>query len=503
MTVKADIERPRALTAAVGGPVTLGVEIGARLVQGPKGDKGDKGDRGDPGERGPQGERGETGPQGPQGEQGEKGERGDPGAQNVYYGTCETAHATAVKVVACPGFTLEAGALVYVKFANTNGATAIYLDVNDTGVVQVRNFGQQLNYVWREGEVVACVYDGTYWYMPGTRRGGTTYPGIVALSDSVNDISVAAVHGTAASPKAVKTAYDKAVAAESAAASAASAASDAQDTASEARDAAATAAASAASAMQTAGEAAALAASKADPADIPGASASAPLMDGTAAAGTETAYARGDHRHPTDTSRAPTNHRAAGTGYGVGNASYYGHLKLIDEVTSTLGVSGGTAATPNSVRAAYELADSAFDAADAAQGTANAAYGLAAGRPTLDQIWPVGSIYLSVSATDPGALFGGTWARIKDRFLLAAGDAYTAGAAGGEAAHTLTVDEMPSHNHSGRGWAGVKDGSGSYYVLGGQSYAGDGTKVTNNTGGGGAHNNMPPYLAVYMWQRTA
>ena len=65
----------------------------------------------------------------------------------------------------------------------------------------------------------------------------------------------------------------------------------------------------------------------------------------------------------------------------------------------------------------------------------------------INQMYPVGSIYMSVNDTNPHDLFGGTWEQIKDRFLLAAGDTYAAGRTGGEAQHKLTVDEMPSHNH--------------------------------------------------------
>ena len=67
---------------------------------------------------------------------------------------------------------------------------------------------------------------------------------------------------------------------------------------------------------------------------------------------------------------------------------------------------------------------------------------------TVDEVYPVGSIYMSVNATDPGTLFGGVWQRIKERFLLASGDTHGAGSTGGEFEHTLTVEEMPSHSHS-------------------------------------------------------
>ena len=139
------------------------------------------------------------------------------------------------------------------------------------------------------------------------------------------------------------------------------------------------------------------------------------------------------------------------------------------------------------------------------------------GKALFDIVYPVGSIYMSVSSTSPATLFGGTWERIQDRFLLAAGSSYTAGNTGGEAAHTLTVNEIPSHTHGLRAntawgesealapWAQYF-GSNILYDVGASggtittSYYYD---VAQPAGGGGSHNNMPPYLAVYMWKRTA
>lgn len=129
------------------------------------------------------------------------------------------------------------------------------------------------------------------------------------------------------------------------------------------------------------------------------------------------------------------------------------------------------------------------------------------GKPLLDWIYPVGAIYLSINEANPAALFGGTWERIKDTFLLAAGDAYEAGCTGGEAVHTLTTDEMPAHSHQNdistsysnfpparesttTGWRTV-----AYKAAAGNK--------TLNTGGDQPHNNMPPYLAVYIWKRMA
>ena len=127
----------------------------------------------------------------------------------------------------------------------------------------------------------------------------------------------------------------------------------------------------------------------------------------------------------------------------------------------------------------------------------------------LGMIYPVGSIYLSVSDANPTTIFGGTWVQIKDTFLLACGDTYTAGDTGGEATHTLTVNEMPSHNHapltSDYRFTEQKASSGSTdpSSSGSGTWLGGTESTTGNTGGGQAHNNMPPYLAVYMWKRTA
>lgn len=138
-------------------------------------------------------------------------------------------------------------------------------------------------------------------------------------------------------------------------------------------------------------------------------------------------------------------------------------------------------------------------------------------------VYPVGALYISTVSTSPATLFGGNWERVKDKFLLSAGDSYAAGATGGEATHVLSTSEMPSHNHSGStGTAGAHTHTLTSYVqnssnwhegndgVGGlasitTSSNGDHTHSVSigYTGDGSAHNNMPPYLAVYVWKRTA
>lgn len=124
----------------------------------------------------------------------------------------------------------------------------------------------------------------------------------------------------------------------------------------------------------------------------------------------------------------------------------------------------------------------------------------------LDVFYPIGSVYTSSQPTDPGTLFGGTWVRIKDTFILAAGDTYAAGATGGEVTHTLTGEEMPAHSHSFTYPVSCNPTSENQvnYNWGTETVRFQSTSTgTKNAGGGSAHNNMPPYITLYMWERTA
>ena len=133
--------------------------------------------------------------------------------------------------------------------------------------------------------------------------------------------------------------------------------------------------------------------------------------------------------------------------------------------------------------------------------------------------YPVGSIYMSVNSTNPATLFGGTWESIGGKFLLGANTTYSAGSIGGEATHTLTVDEIPSHNHNTNNWTMVVNARGLNMKtsIGATTVKEDSTAIVPNihatkngdnnavesAGGSKQHNNMPPYLVVYMWKRTA
>lgn len=156
----------------------------------------------------------------------------------------------------------------------------------------------------------------------------------------------------------------------------------------------------------------------------------------------------------------------------------------------------------------------------------------------LNRTYPVGSIYMSVNSTDPSTLFGGTWKRLEGRFLIGAGTNsdintngeygdlgrgdpnFKGGETGGEYRHQLNATEMPEHNHDTNDYTLVvnKNAVQIKVNMGAKTIVGDeytnmlpNIKATKNedgnrtglTGGDGEHNNMPPYLAVYMWKRTA
>lgn len=117
----------------------------------------------------------------------------------------------------------------------------------------------------------------------------------------------------------------------------------------------------------------------------------------------------------------------------------------------------------------------------------------------FDAIYPVGSIYIAYNHTDPSTLFGGTWERMTDGFLWASRSTDIIGQIGGEKEHKLTIAEMPAHDHGG---TYTNAGSARTHAW----LPSDGTAMgfsAVSVGQGKAHNNMPPYIQVSMWRRTA
>lgn len=138
----------------------------------------------------------------------------------------------------------------------------------------------------------------------------------------------------------------------------------------------------------------------------------------------------------------------------------------------------------------------------------------------IDFIFPVNSVYISYSHVSPAELFGGTWTRIENQFLWATTSGGTIGQTGGEQNVTLTTSQIPSHTH---GFQYSTNGGSSYSTADAGRHRDDNRYTDTNylgmtnsveefakyrvrvgpAGSGGSHNNMPPYIQVSIWRRTA
>mgnify|MGYP003665694788 CR=1 FL=1 len=126
-------------------------------------------------------------------------------------------------------------------------------------------------------------------------------------------------------------------------------------------------------------------------------------------------------------------------------------------------------------------------------------------KTTLLAVWPIGSIYTSVTSANPSTLFGGNWEAFgAGRVLIGLDSADTdfdaAEETGGAKTHTLTTAEMPSHTHT---FTAFQTTSGTNNRTGGGALSVSASSTTASTGGGGAHNNVQPYIVVYMFKRIA
>jgi microcystin-dependent protein len=125
----------------------------------------------------------------------------------------------------------------------------------------------------------------------------------------------------------------------------------------------------------------------------------------------------------------------------------------------------------------------------------------------VDMIYPIGSIYMSVIITNPSILFGGTWERIKGKCIVGVdegdNDFGLPSLTGGEKTHTLTVQELPSHNHNilKPRWT-TQAGANAVFGSNGEGL-GSQYDDRGNQGGDQAHNNLQPYYTAYIWRRTA
>ena len=120
----------------------------------------------------------------------------------------------------------------------------------------------------------------------------------------------------------------------------------------------------------------------------------------------------------------------------------------------------------------------------------------------MDIVYPVGTVFHSFSNISPATRFGGTWEQITEKFLYGS---TSSGDTGGENTHTLTISEMPSHNHdSGEVRMLLFASTSDYSHTTNWSNNHNGSSfLTSYTGGGQPHNNMPAYITCYIWRRTA
>lgn len=129
------------------------------------------------------------------------------------------------------------------------------------------------------------------------------------------------------------------------------------------------------------------------------------------------------------------------------------------------------------------------------------------GNPPSFYIPPVGIVLPFWDDTEPAAIWGGTWELIESgRTLIQSGSAYPLGSTGGEATHTLTIDEMPAHTHTARVATATTPDGALRLAKANARYSGTEQSSADNIEGAGRslpHNNMQPYIAVNLWKRTA
>ena len=371
----------------------------------------------------------------------------------VFYGYTSTTASTAGKIVNCPEFTaddLVKGTVIYIKFSATSSAPSMTLNINSTGAKNVERSGSttSMEYICTANDTVAFIYDGTKWLVvnkpiasTGQGYGLTRLNNSVVLGNTTYAASSYAVYLANMSHK-----YGTCL--------------------------------------------------------------------------TEATIATKDI---TCANYALANEGLISIQFGYAN-TVEGEIKLNVNSTGAKTVTTNNAATSATNPLTWEAGDmlqfvysnNYFRFVSRSKPAMN---------PIIDAIYPVGSIYMSANSTNPGTLFGvGTWTQIEDTFLLAAGQTYTGGDTGGSADHTheykvrnaanwyvVTGPEEKLTNVYDYETGAYVDSTGAGTLSGGSrnKYAtsanSESAAVSSRESIGNVErvSNMPPYLAVYVWQRIA
>ena len=192
--------------------------------------------------------------------------------------------------------------------------------------------------------------------------------------------------------------------------------------------------------------------------------------------------------------------------------STHTELNLLDGVTAnTTELNYVDVATLGTAEASKAVtADANKDITGIRNLTITGALSAGSGLVTMSDIYPVGSIYINAAVTtNPATLLGfGTWVAFGTGRMMVGYDASDTDfdalqETGGAKTHTLTTSELPSHTHNNPAGISPAPNANDLDITGGNGATVASNVVTDATGGGSAHNNMPPYIVAYMWRRTA
>ena len=192
--------------------------------------------------------------------------------------------------------------------------------------------------------------------------------------------------------------------------------------------------------------------------------------------------------------------------------STHTELNLLDGVTAnTTELNYVDVATLGTAEASKAVtADANKDITGIRNLTITGALSAGSGLVTMSDIYPVGSIYINAAVTtNPATLLGfGTWVAFGTGRMMVGDDASDTDfdalqETGGAKTHTLTTSELPSHTHNNPAGISPAPNANDLDITGGNGATVASNVVTDATGGGSAHNNLQPYVVVYMWKRTA